>query len=67
MFDLDEEDSKKFTEWDGKHKKGCDCYHNPGAIGGRLTFSFTPTGLGCITVIKCACGEKLDLTDYDSW
>lgn len=37
-----------------------------GAIGGAVTYSFTPTGLG--TVVKVAhseTGEELDLTDYD--
>lgn len=39
-----------------------------GAIGGELTYSFTPTSLG--TVVKVTNGltnETLDLTDYDSW
>lgn len=38
-----------------------------GAIGGRFTWSFTPTGLGVIVNISCACGEKEDLTDVESW
>jgi hypothetical protein len=40
---------------------------NQGAIGGRLTYCFTPTNLGTIIKIKCACGEELDLTNYESW
>jgi hypothetical protein len=37
-----------------------------GAIGGGLTYSFTPTSLG--TVVKVSFGDKvLDLTDYDMW
>jgi hypothetical protein len=38
-----------------------------GAIGGRIKFQFTTTGLGIIAIVKCACGEEVDLTDYDSW
>ena len=39
-----------------------------GAIGGRLTYSFTPTGLGTIVVVKCGLtDEELDLTEYDLW
>lgn len=37
-----------------------------GAIGGLLTFQFTPTSLG--TVVKVTAGNHvLDLTDYESW
>lgn len=39
-----------------------------GTIGGGLTYSFTPTGLGVIMTVKEAItGEELDLTDFDSW
>lgn len=37
-----------------------------GAIGGGLTYSFTPTGLGIIFVVKYG-EERLDLTDADNW
>jgi len=36
-----------------------------GAIGGKFTYSFTPTSLGVIAVITCSCGYKLDCTDYE--
>lgn len=47
-----------------------------GAIGGRLGYTFIPTGLGVI--VKAYCGlcyrkdpkpetAECDLTDYDSW
>lgn len=38
-----------------------------GAIGGAVTYEFTPTNLGVVTKVKCACGETKDLTDYDEW
>lgn len=42
-----------------------------GAIGGALTYSFTPTGLGIVvraTFFKDTEHEAtLDLTDYDAW
>lgn len=41
-------------------------YH--GAIGGELTFSFTPTGLGDIIKVQYAGDfEPLDVTGYDLW
>lgn len=38
-----------------------------GAIGGRWTWSFTPTSIGLIVKIKCACGAEEDLTDCSDW
>lgn len=38
-----------------------------GAIGGRFSYKFTPTGLGTIIHCECACGDHLDVTDYDGW
>jgi hypothetical protein len=64
-FGLDSKELKKFNEWNTEHKKKCSLKGSEGAIGGRLTFSFTPTGLGTITTIKCGCGEELDVTEYD--
>ena len=38
-----------------------------GAIGGGLTYSFTPTSLGVLESVHCACGAKCDLTNTDDW
>lgn len=38
-----------------------------GAIGGRFTYSFTPTSLGQITCVKCACGAKINATNFEDW
>lgn len=42
-----------------------------GAIGGELTYEFSPTGLGDILVVRFCKGSKweaeINLTDYDSW
>ncbi len=39
-----------------------------GAIGGGLTYSFTPTGLGMIVKVTCNLTKlELDVTDYASW
>jgi hypothetical protein len=50
--------------WESKH----DCpIAYEGAIGGKTTFCFTPTSLGVILKVKCACGTEKDFTDYGSW
>jgi len=39
-----------------------------GAIGGSMTFSFTPTTLGTIASVKeSITGEELTLTDFGDW
>lgn len=39
-----------------------------GAVGGEITFCFTPTSLGNVCVVTDqVTGEKINLTDYDSW
>lgn len=39
-----------------------------GAMGGGLTYSFTPTGLGVVLIVtESSTGEELNLTDFDSW
>lgn len=33
-----------------------------------FTYMFIPGGIGTIAKIKCnACGEELNITDYDNW
>lgn len=60
-FELDDEQNKKVEEWRNH------CSERGGYNGNRVTFSFSPTGLGMIVSVECVCGEKLDLTDFDSW
>ena len=39
-----------------------------GAIGGALTFEFTPTSIGCAVKVKHGYTKnEIDLSDYDSW
>jgi hypothetical protein len=42
-----------------------------GAIGGELTYEFSPTGLGDVVIVTMCKGSKwerqINLTDYDSW
>ena len=64
-FGLNKEQIVKFLKWDKKHKV-CKLV-NLGAIGGRLEFTFIPTGIGPIAKVKCAvCMKEIDLTDSDS-
>jgi len=63
MFALTKEQSEKLNEWAKALKNG-----PTGAIGGRFTYSFTPTSLGTIVKVKCGLtNEEVDLTDYQDW
>ena len=68
---IDEQKQKIFSshEFYDTYKMCWDLgYPYTGAIGGGLTYSFTPTSLGIVvTVEESLTNEKLDLTDFDSW
>lgn len=37
-------------------------------IGGRVSFIFTPTGLGTIIELRCnGCGKVKNITDMNKW
>ena len=69
MFEITTEENKQISDWLKEHNKTCEFTNpeNQGAIGGRLTYCFTPTGLGLVTKVKCACGGEKNVTNYDDW
>ncbi len=65
IFTLDEKQTEKALEWQRELAKD---NANEGAIGGRFTYSITPTGLGLIIkLVDAVTKQELDLTDFDSW
>lgn len=41
-------------------------YPYTGAVGGNLTFSFTPTSIGTVVKVRdSVTGAEIDVTDYD--
>jgi len=72
-FELSGKELETFKKWDKEHKKTCEVIHRAttgefmDAVGYRLEFIFSPTGLGDGITVKCACGEKCNCTDIDSW
>lgn len=60
---LNNEQEKKLNDWIEKLP-----HTYTGAIGGRLEYCITPTGLGLIIKVKDAVTKtELDLTDYNDW
>lgn len=65
-FTVPDEDAEEFRKWRKEHNKTCDSI-DVGAIGGRFTWSFTQTGLGCVVKVKCACGQETDFSHFEDW
>lgn len=66
MFELTPQQQETATQWIRTH----DCPRRreyAGAIGGVSSYCFTPTSIGEIAVVKCWCGQELNLTDFSDW
>jgi len=64
IFVLTKEQQVKLAKWQEKHN----LEYGTGCIGGRYTFEFTPTSVGCIEICKDAItNSQIDLTDYENW
>jgi hypothetical protein len=69
-FTLSREQTEKFVAWrdDETIHRRCAQTESGTAIGGALTFKFTPTTIGTVvTVSCCVCNTEIDLSEYDSW
>ncbi len=65
FFELSDLEEKAVDEWRKGHECSLRCTNT--TIGGKIKYSFTPTGLGVIVAVECTCGAKLDLSEYDKW
>ena len=64
-FGITKEENKIITEWIKKHnltKHGSETVYY-GAIGGGMTYIFTPTSIGTVCKVKCSCGEEFCFRD----
>lgn len=75
-FTIEPYEQLAMTEWMIEHKKTCSLNFEKdgsrkefpgGAIGGAITYNFTPTGIGVATTVSCHCGESVNITDYEQW
>jgi cystathionine beta-lyase/cystathionine gamma-synthase len=62
-FWLNDDENEKASKFVKQHEM-CG---SKAAIGGALTYEFSPTSIGCVIKIKCHCGNEVDVTDYNSW
>lgn len=71
-FGLYKEQSQAISDWKrkhdtDKHMRLGQTHRYAGAIGGAYTYEFTRTSIGQCVHVKCACGEGIDVSDYDNW
>lgn len=72
-FGLDPEEQAKADAWLAeKMAAHSDNEYFGGAIGGYITYQFTPTSLGLIKIVHWCkdvpdWADKLDLTEYENW
>ena len=71
LFFLKESQIKQAYDWISNHDCSISLDENgqkkTGAIGGEITWCFTPTTIGDVQKVKCACGKEIDITLYDLW
>ena len=63
-FEISKTEDEKLKAWQKKHieeKHGGN--GRCGAIGGRFSYEFIPTGIGTFGTCKCICGEKFDFQE----
>lgn len=73
-YETSDYNNEKISVWLNEHTMTCG-YWVPGtngllpqgAIGGAITYCFTPTNLGLVIKISCACGDECDVTEYKNW
>jgi hypothetical protein len=66
MFTPTEKELEVAKSWIEQHKKDHVMKYE-GVSGGRWTWLFTPTTIGCVVRIRCTCGEEKDVSNYGMW
>lgn len=66
-FTLLEKERQRLEWWLEDHYSRCPFYNKDECRSGTLTFCFTPTGVGDAIEVRCQCGSKVNITDYESW
>ena len=57
-------EAEQDAAWANKNHHGHPYY---GAIGGSMTFMFTPNSIGRVEKVQHANGNILDVSEYENW
>lgn len=68
-FEMSDKESWDADNAVKNHNKDCPIYNDnhSAAIGGRISYTFTPTSLGMACGVRCACGWHEEVTDVSDW
>lgn len=68
-FEMTDIEAREASNWIKEHNKTCVLIKENihAAIGGAITYTFTPTSLGMACGVRCACGESHECTDVSDW
>lgn len=62
-FPIGETEMSSIHTWTNMHNEEAHKNNATGAIGGRYSYIFTPTGLGTIGRVRCSCGAEFTFQD----
>lgn len=63
-FVINDKEWQNTLEWQNKHlAEAHPILSAGGAIGGRFSYEFIPTGIGTIGKCKCSCGESFTFAE----
>ncbi len=62
-FEITQHNEVEIKSWLERHDKTCmfKARSGQGAVGGRLTYSFSPTDVGVMKKVSCACGAETSI------
>lgn len=63
-FMINDDEMDILNNWIAEHDETCKIRDTRTAIGGRLTYSVTPTSIGDMWSVKCACGCEVFLSRF---
>lgn len=67
-FSLNKLEITEANKFSSEHKKCESSLETAPAIGGRISYIFTPTALGVAVTIRCnCCGKEQEITDISTW
>ncbi len=58
-YSLTDKEASRYRSWKFNHRRKCIMPH--------YTICFTPSEVGTAVIIKCNCGKKKNITDYEVW
>lgn len=67
-FQLNEKEAALAASWLRYHRSNRKrCAMLRANLEQAISYQFTPAGIGTVVHVVCGCGERKNVTDYESW